>query len=310
MRMMKLLKIFSVFIMLVISGSSYAQQDALFSQYMFNPYAINPAYAGSRSTISGVVLHRSQWVGMAGSPKTTTLSLHSPFKGRNFALGMTLMNDNIGPTTNTGFLASYGYHIKVLKGKLSFGLRGGMFSTRLNKGMLNYDDASDVHNTGGLVKSTSPNFDFGTYYYTQHFYLGLSVNHLAGISKSNSSMDGNSEFILDRHYSLATGYAFAANPNIVVKPSLLVKYVNGAPINIDINTSVLFSKVFWLGASYRSSGSIILITEYNISDFLRIGYSYDFILGNLKKYNSGSHELFIGVDFALGKQKTISPRYL
>jgi len=296
--------------MLSIGGSSYAQQDALFSQYMFNPYAINPAYAGSRKTISGVVLHRSQWVGMAGSPKTTTLSIHSPFKGRKFALGMTLMNDNIGPTTNSGFLASYAYHLKLLKGKLSFGLRGGIFSTRLNKDMLNYDDASDIHNTGGFVKAAAPNFDFGAYYYTQHFYLGLSSNHLLGQTISYSDDVSNAQFELKRHYSLATGYAFAANPNMVVKPSLMVKYVDGAPVNIDINTSVLFSKVFWLGASYRSSGSVILITEYNISDFLRVGYSYDFILGNFKKYNSGSHELFIGVDFAIGKQKTISPRYL
>ena len=307
---MKLFKNLSILILLTISSTSFAQQDALFSQYMFNPYAINPAYAGSRNTISGVVLHRSQWVGMAGSPKTTTLSIHSPFKGRKFALGMTLMNDNIGPTTNSGFLASYAYHIKLLKGKLSFGLRGGVFSTRLNKGLLNYDNTNDIHNTGGLVKSVSPNFDFGAYYYSQHFYLGLSTNHLLGSTFSNSSSNGSTEFQLERHYSLATGYAFAANPKLVIKPSLLVKYVNGAPVNIDINTSVLFNKVFWLGASYRSSGSIILITEYNISDFLRIGYSYDFILGNLKKYNSGSHELFIGVDFAIGKQKTISPRYL
>jgi len=319
--MKRTIKIY-IALLLLLSGSWVsAQQDAIFSQYMFNPFAINPAYAGSRNALSGVLLYRNQWAGMSGAPKTGTLAVHSPIKGRRFALGMSVYGEQIGPNTNSGFSASYAYHLKVLKGKLAFGLRGGLYNTAINRDVLSYNNDSDIHNTGGYVSANTPNFDFGSYYYTSRFYLGLSISHLTGQKINykgddqiaNGGLNGGgaqAENSLKRHVMLATGYAFAKNPNFVIKPSILVKAVEGAPLNIDINTSFLFNKVFWLGASYRSSGSIILITEYNITDFLRIGYSYDFILGTLRKYNSGSHEVFIGVDLARKSKNTISPRYM
>lgn len=288
-----------------------AQQDALYSQYMFNPFAINPAYAGSRSSMSGVVLARKQWAGIDGAPTTGSFALHSPFKGKNFALGINGLYDKIGPATNAGAFATYAYHLKVGPGKLSLGLRGGVYSNRLDNSVLVFDDGSDSKNTGDVYQKMVPTFDFGGYYYTNKFYLGLSANHLLSsgtlsgdsLANLNGGSGSNVFSTFDRHLSLATGMALVVNPDVVLKPSLLVRYVQGAPLNVDINFSVLLNKVFWIGASIRSSKSIVGILEYNITDFVRVGYSYDFAFGALRSYTTGSHELFLGFDLSVSKKK-------
>jgi type IX secretion system PorP/SprF family membrane protein len=298
-----------------------AQQDALFSQYMFNPFAINPAYAGSRNSMSGVVLARKQWAGIDGAPTTGSFALHSPFKGKNFALGFNGVYDKIGPATNAGAFATYAYHLKVGPGKLSLGLRGGVYSNRLDNSVLVFNDGSDSKNTGEVFQKMVPTFDFGGYYYTNKFYLGLSANHLIASGTFNidsvGSINGgvgsgsNVFSTYDRHLSLATGVALVVNPNVVLKPSLLVKYVHGAPVNVDVNFSVLLNKVFWIGASFRSSKAIVGIMEYNITDFVRVGYSYDFSFGAIRSYTTGSHELFLGFDLSVGnKKKAYTTRFL
>ncbi len=300
-----------VILFLFSSGYSFSQQDALYSQYMFNQFTINPAYAGSRNSLSGVLLYRNQWVGLKGAPNTMNFSIHSPFSRKKMALGLNFIVDEIGPTSTSSVMGTYAYHLKTTKGKISFGIRGGFFSTTLNNDELNYFDNNDVHNTGGVLQSTTPNFDFGVYYYNSKFYSGISINHLLGqtVTYQNS---GQTQFNLNRYFNFATGGVLVLNEDLVVKPSIMVRYIAGAPINYDLNTSVLFNKTLWIGASYRSSKNMVLITEYNISDFLRIGYSYDFDLSKLRRYNSGTHEVFIGCDITLKNKNnnSISPRYL
>ena len=299
-------------------SQSQAQQDALYSQYMFNPFVINPGYAGSRESLSAVLLSRSQWLGIDGAPRTQTLSVHSPIARRKMALGLNISNDQIGPTRTTGASATYAYHLKFSKGKLSLALRGGIYSSMLDHSLLDYQDPSDRFNQQGTVSATAPSFDFGAYYFTQRFYAGLAVTHLTqeefgydgAAASMNSGANSGDNSGLDRHIMLMSGYAFSLNDNVVFKPSMLVKYVAAAPVNVDVNASFLFRKVFWLGASYRSGNGFVLMTEYNVTDFLRLGYSYDIVTNALQSYNRGSHEIFIGADFAIGKQKTVDPRYL
>ena len=295
-----------------ISLGIQAQQDALYSQYMFNPLSINPAYAGTRNAISGVMLHRQQWVGIDGAPKTTSLAVHSPIKGKNFALGLNLLTEKIGPTNNSTILGTYAYHLNLGKGKLSFGLRGGIYSTELRSNELHYTNSQADENA--VYRSLTPNFDFGAYYHTDKFYVGGSANHLGN---PKLKLSNNVESIeLVGHYMAFIGNAFVLTPNLVVKPSAIVKYTSAAPLNYDINTSILFYKTLWLGASYRSSvasekeSSIVFIAEFNLSESFRFGYSYDYNLGSLRKYSSGSHEVFIGADLYSGRKKSISPRYL
>lgn len=300
-----------IFILLLVMGVGEfsAQQDALYSQYMFNPFAINPAYAGSRDAISGVLLHRNQWTGLDGAPATTSIALHAPFKGKNFSLGVNAFGERIGPSTNQGAFVTYAYRLKMPVGKLAFGIRGGVYNSTFDKNKLNYNDQSDQFNTGGVYKASAPSFDFGIYYNTNHFFVGASVSHLGEIG-SNFADDSQTKLELNQHYMLSAGAAFELSEKIVYKPSVIAKYVAGAPISVDINSSFLFNKVLWLGASYRTSNSLVLITELNITDFLRLGYSYDMIFNQLSRYNNGSHELFLGVDFGLKAQKSVSPRYL
>jgi type IX secretion system PorP/SprF family membrane protein len=152
--------------------SLFAQQDALYSQYMFNQFTINPAYAGSREALSGVLLHRAQWVGIDGAPSTTTLSLHSKLKGKKVALGFNMYNDQLGPLNNNAAYFTYAYHLKLAKGQLSMALRGGMFGSALNRSLLKFNQLGDTYDTGGSDQAFSPTFDAGLYYYTNTFYLG------------------------------------------------------------------------------------------------------------------------------------------
>ena len=287
-----------------------AQSDALYSQYMFNQFTINPAYAGSRDALSGVLLYRTQWVGFEGAPNTVNLSAHSPFRGNNMALGVNVVLDEIGPTKSSAFQGTYAYHVQTRFGDLSFGLRGGFLSTRLEKGLLNFEESNDIHDDKITLQAIQPNFDFGTYFYNDFFYAGFSFSHLQGNSlviqeSSVTSLE------LNRYFNFATGGAIELKNNLVFKPSIMLKYLPGMPLNYDINSSILLNKVLWIGGSYRSTKNIVFLLEYNVNDHLRMGYSYDFDLSPLRNTNSGSHEIFLGTDINIRKKSpAVSPRYL
>lgn len=298
------------FILILIASSSFAQQDALFSQYMFNPFAINPAYAGSRSSISAVLLHRSQWLGLDGAPHTQTLSMHSKIGETGLAVGGNIAHDVIGPSRNVYGSLTAGYHLQMKVGFLSFALRGGVFNSVMNQSMITFDNATDQFNTGGSQSAMVPSFDFGMYYYSNRFFAGLSVNHLTKHQFKFDAYPDNAAIFLKRHFMFNTGAVFKASEKIVLKPSVLLRYSAGSPFSADFNFSMLYNSFWWIGASLRNLNSIVFLTEFNITDYLRAGYSYDLTLNKLKSYNTGSHEIFIGFDFTTKKDKNISPRYL
>jgi type IX secretion system PorP/SprF family membrane protein len=297
-------------ILILGSVNVFSQQDALYSQYMFNPFAINPAYAGSRDATSAVILFRQQWVGIEGAPVTQTFSIHSPFAKQKMALGLNVFNDQIGPMRNAGVMGTYAYILQAGKMKLSFGLRGGVFNSRLDRSILSYQDPSDRFNNTGTVNALVPTFDFGTYLYSKRFFAGLSVTHLLENEFNYENFPSDAYVVMKRHFMFSTGMALPIGESTVFKPSVLVKYVDAAPVNIDVNASFLFKKVFWLGASFRTSNGVVVIAEYNVTDFMRIGYSYDIVLNRLKRFTSGTHELMVGFDFNLKKTRSVSPRYL
>lgn len=302
-------------------SNAFAQQQALYSQYMFNPFAINPAYAGSRNALSGVLDLRSQWAGMDGAPKTASLAIHSPFQGKNFAVGFNMAQDVIGPTQSTSAYLTYAYHLKMPVGKLSFGLRGGLIGTTFDFNKLNYYEAGESTTNLGTQSEMTPSVDFGMYYYTDRLFVGGSVSHLATKEMNFSSDTLSSSFSLRPHIMFAAGYAFKVGEDVVLRPTIHTKHVVtegaensnsslGLPSNVDATLSALFKKTFWFGVSYRHGSAIGIITEYNVTDYLRIGYSYDMVTNALKSYTLGSHELLIGFDVSLKKDKVISPRYM
>lgn len=304
------IKKFLTAVLIVMATSLFAQQDALFSQYMFNKLAVNPGYAGSRELLTADVLYRYQWVNIEGAPKTISASIHSPLNNPHLAVGLNLYNDRIGAMSYTGAMATFAYRILFPKSKLSFGIQAGVKNSGIVYNDILSRDPSDPFLQNQLKKKIVPDANFGVYYYSDKFYVGLSSLQLfQNQSLVVTDSAGNSQFttLLTHFYGMA-GMAIPLGENVVFRPSLLAKYVNNAPPQLDINASFLFAKTIWLGASYRTEKAISFITEINVAQNLRIGYSYDIWLNELKVYNKGSHEIRLSYDFNIRK-RFITPRY-
>ncbi len=305
-------KLFTTLVVLLIAGKMFAQQDALFSQYMFNKLAVNPAYAGSRELLSADLLYRYQWVNIDGAPKTISASIHTPLVNPHLALGVNITNDKIGPMSTTGAMGTFAYRIIFPKSKLSFGLQAGF----KNSGII-YNDLKAYNTSDPLLlyqdemtKKLVPDASFGVYYYSEKFYAGISSRELLQnqtlVVKDSA---GNAQFTkLLKHFYGMAGVAIPMGENVVFRPSILAKYVQNAPPQLDINASFLFANTLWLGASYRTEKAVSFITEINIAQNFRIGYSYDIWLNELKVYNKGSHEIRLSFDFNVAK-RILSPRY-
>jgi len=303
-----------IFLFIGLNLTVQAQQDAIYSQYSFNPLAINPAYAGTRNSFSAVLLSRTQWVGIEGAPKTQSLAVHSPTNKAKLAFGFNMAYDQLGPSKNLNAAFTTAYHLKFKKSNLSLALRAGFYNSVLDKNKLNFQNQTDIFNEGGVYVSTVPSFDFGAYYYKTKFFIGLSITHLTrqefNFYEEIYLNGGITDNFLRTHVFLTSGYVFEINENFVFKPSFLLKATEGALPNLDLSFNALFYKKFWIGLSFRNKSSVNFMTEFNITDFMRIGYAYDYSINKLSNYNKGSHEIFIGFDFNLKSKKIVSPRYL
>jgi type IX secretion system PorP/SprF family membrane protein len=288
---------------------SWAQQEAMFTQYMFNGLAINPAYAGSHESLSATLLFRDQWTGLPGAPSTQTFSVHSPIRNEKIALGLQFIHDKIAIFNQYGVNGSYAYRIFTDKGTLSLGLQFGITSYNADLSSLTPPDPSDPVFQGDVNK-VMPNFGAGIYYYTDRFYIGLSAPQLVTNSLSEDVIEIDGDARQDRHYFLTVGHMFELSHNVKLKPNILIKAVEGAPIQMDLNLNALFSDVLWLGVSWRSLSDFDALLALQLTDQLLLGYSYDFAhTTDLSRINSGSHELMLNYRFRYAKNKVITPRY-
>lgn len=282
-----------------------AQQQVMFTQYMFNGLALNPAYAGSHETVSMTAMAREQWTGLDGAPRTQTFSIHSPIKLQRMSLGLLLLHDNIGVTDQTGAYASYAYCIPMGNGKLAFGLQGGV---SYYNAMFSKVSSTDPTFANGDVREAMPSIGFGMYYNTSRFYAGISVPQLnqSEFDKNNSDSDSR----LVRHYFATAGYVFDLGPSLKLKPNLLVKMVQGAPMEFDLNANLLIKELFWVGLSWRSFDSIDAILQLQLNEQFQFGYAYDFATTtDLSRVNGGSHELMLNYRFTFKSARIITPRY-
>tara|TARA_B100000809_G_C15094440_1_gene514460 strand:+ start:916 stop:1782 length:867 start_codon:yes stop_codon:yes gene_type:complete len=284
-----------------------AQQLPQFTQYMYNTISINPAYAGSRETLSVVGLHRSQWVGLEGGPQTQTLSIHAPMRNERVGLGFSFINDKIGFQNFSYLYADFSYTIPMGENsKLAFGIKGGFTSYSLDSDFQQSQSNDPV--IFGFEDRWKPNIGTGVYWHSQKWYVGLSTPRIL-----NTDYSSDAEFqALERiSYYFTGGYVFNISENTKFKPAALLKATNGAPLSFDLTANFLFYEKFWAGASYRineRAAAVGAIADFQVSKQLRIGYAYEYPLSDLRPYTSGTHEILL--IFELFKSKRIkSPRY-
>ncbi len=295
--------------LLMISISSFAQQDEQSSLYMFNPLQYNPAYAGSRGDLNVTAIARSQWVGVKGAPKSQFFSLNSPIKAKNMALGMHLSNDGIGAKTRTSAYGDYAYTLNFRNGtKLNLGVSAGIDQLSVDyQKLVAYDPTESDYLTS--FSQTNFNAGAGMYYHSEKFYVGLSVPRLMETSLKNHATVLSNSFT-KRHYFFTAGYVKKINSVIDLKTSFLLKVVANAPVTLDLNANLFLYKKFWVGGMYRFNECVGVNVAYQLKEKLMFGYAFDYPINGLSRVsNLGSHEIMLNYSILDRKKAFGSPRY-
>ena len=299
------MKKLSIIVVLLLAFQMHAQQDPQYTQYMYNMNIINPAYAGSRENLSFGLLYRNQWSNIDGSPETGTFFGHAPV-GNNIGVGLSAISDRIGPVKETNIYADISYTLKLGgEHRLAFGVKAG--ATFHDIGLANIDliDAGDPFFQD--ISNTTPNVGAGLFYYTEKYYVSLSVPNL--LSSVHLDADGFKIGSETQHYFISGGYVFDLSPDTELKPSFMVKSALDAPTSFDVNVNARFFKKFEVGVSYRVDDSYSYLVNFNLSPSVRIGYAYDAVTSDIKRFAPASHEVMLLFDLNFSKRVSRSPRY-
>ncbi|MGY8887140.1 MAG: PorP/SprF family type IX secretion system membrane protein [Flavobacteriales bacterium] len=307
---------FAIIILIILGTfSSNAQQDAQYTQYMYNTQVVNPAYAGSRDALSFGLLLRSQWVGLEGSPKTATFNASSPLGAlANMGIGLSIVSEEIGPGTESNINVDYSYSIQTSdRSELSFGLKAGMSVLDIDFTKLNIYDINDPRFQNNIDNKIQPQIGAGVYYNTEKFYVGLSVpNFLTTQYYDPSSLTNisSSEVAAKRlHYFLIAGYVFDITDNLKFKPATMIKAVSGAPLQLDLSANFLINEKFTIGASYRLSAAMSGLLGFQASDQLFIGFAYDYQNTDIEYFSDGSYELMLRFELFKKPERVLTPRF-
>ena len=300
------LKNIALFILGVSSFSVFAQQEAQFTQYMYNTSTINPAYAGSRGGLTLYGQHRSQWVGLEGAPKTTSLTLNSPINYSKLGYGVSFMNDQLGAMSDNTIAVDLSYTIQASRDyKLAFGVKvsGNFLNVDYNK-LTIYDPTEGTTN---INNQFSPNIGAGLYLYSEKTYFGVSVPFML---EQDLGEDNNyASMKQTMHVYAMAGHVFDLSPDIKLKPALLAKVIQGAPLQFDVSANALFNEKFTVGAAYRVNAAFSGLVGYQVSNQIFIGYSYDSEVTKLANYNNGSHEILLRFELFNKYKRLTSPRF-
>lgn len=312
--MKTLKKIISIIILTLVSLTIDAQQDPMYTHYMYNTLVVNPGYAGSRDALTVTALHRSQWVEFKGAPITQTLTAHSPLRNEHIGVGLSVSNDKIGPVNNTSVFADFAYIMKLNeKSKLAFGLSAGAKIFQASLSSLQLDQQTDPVFQNNISNHVTPNFGFGVYYSRERFYAGVSAPNLLQNSYSIVKLENGNTLIgkEQRHYFLIAGTVLNITENLAFKPTTLIKITTAAPIQADLTASFIIMKKVLVGAMFRTGDAAGALVGLDITEQIHLGYSFDWSYGlKTAKYNKGSHELVLRYDFIFpGKKQIHTPRY-
>ena len=295
-----------VLVILFAVLSVKAQQDPQYTQYMYNTMSINPAYAGSRGHLSMTALARTQWVGVDGAPETQTFSVNTPIGYTGIGVGLNIINDKLGPSTETYFDANVSYTIRTSEeGQFAFGMRvgGRILNLDWSKGRF---QTPDVLFNNNLNNKFLPTIGAGVFFHKPKWYVGLSIPNFLRTQHYDDFVEAVSAERM--HYFAIAGYVFDLTENIKFKPAILSKIVSGAPLSLDVSANFLFNEKFSFGVAYRWDDAISAIVGFQISETLTLGYAYDLTTSNFNNYNSGSHEVMLTFN-VLEKKKLKSPRF-
>jgi type IX secretion system PorP/SprF family membrane protein len=287
MRTIKSLLFLSILLLGGLKG--YAQQDPMFSQYMFNILSINPAYAGSGDRLSFTAIHRSQWVKFDGAPITQTVTGHSPLRNESISVGGSIIHDQHGPVKQTAVFGDISYRINFDRSKLAFGLKTGLNLYSANLLDLNPLLSDDQAFQANISTKALPNFGFGAMWYSKRWYVGLSTPRLL----KNKLLEGN---IPD-----------FANNQEKIHMFLIAGYVWDLSYYVKFNF-LIYDK-FWIGAMYRWNDAVGALVQYEVNNRLKFGYAYDYIISDIGRYTTGSHEVMLGYDLGRGVGADVSPRF-
>lgn len=307
------LKVLLVFGGVLFSFSNVkAQQEPLYTQYMFNTISVNPGYTGTRNALNMVFLSRLQWVGLDGAPKTNTFSMHTPIANNKMGVGFSVVADNIGPVKNSYIALDYAYKVNLSPSLiLSMGLKGGIYNYYAGlQGVDLGNPNADPSFNGNLEQKMQPNAGVGFYLYSNRYYAGFSVPSIIEASLSDYQTASSAPNSLKRHYFLMAGYVFDMGSDWKFKPSFIEKIVTGSPLSTDLTAHFIYQNTYWMGMTYRVGDAISLLLEMQVTRQLLVGYSYDYTLSNISSYSNGSHEIVISYDFdGFMKNKVKSPRF-
>jgi type IX secretion system PorP/SprF family membrane protein len=277
---------------------AFGQQRPVFSQYYFNPLAINPAFAGTQNEFNASSIYRKQWVNLDGAPTTLTFSANSGIRNRPIGLGMVLSMETIGVHSDFSLYFSYAYRIRWKEGALSMGLQAGFTQLKSDFTQLTLNNVSDP-NLSGIISKIRPNFGTGIFYERKNFYAGFSIPYLIN---SNFFEGGDVQFSdarARRYYFFVLAKIFDINPRLQVKPETMIRFQEGAPLGVDLNLKFILDQRIGLGAFYRSGDALITTFEFQLNDNLRLGYAYEWTLSNLNQYSRGTHEFMINYRFRI-----------
>lgn len=301
---MKTVNKFFIVVALLSSTCVVGQQDPHFSQYFDNALFYNPAYAGSRDMLNVTAIHREQWSGFDGRPRSTTLSIHSPLKYESLGIGLTAVNDITGPVRQTMVSGDISYSLRFKnKSKLSFGLKAGVNLLGFDRDKL-YNGSNPVNVSQQMDNRTNPNVGFGILWHSSNFFVGLSTPKLL-----QNSYDGSATNIEQRHYFATLGYIARLNDQWKLRPSSQVKVTTGAPLSLDVSLAAIYNDKIWFGGLYRLNAAFGGFLQFQITPQFKLGVASDFGTQKLREYNQGTFEVLLSYDFNFLKKGYYSPRY-
>jgi len=298
------------FCFLLLGTSLKAQQEPMYSQYMFNMLQINPAYAGNRVVDNITTVYRKQWINIPGSPATATLSWDKRLSGTNVGYGLQVYSDKISIENTTGLQGFYSYRLPFENSFLSFGLSGGVLYYNAALSQVKTTQEGDPLLQED-VQRVLPTAGFGLLYGSDKWYVGFSIPALFKTKVNGSGVNAKYSVGANNHYFLTSGYVFTISETFELKPSVLMKAVAGAPLQFDYNVNGWINKVVGLGISYRTGDALVGMVEFQVSPEFQLGYAYDYTISNLSNFTKwGTHELMLRYEFGGPKSKRIlSPRY-